>query len=88
VSLDFSEQVAADASEITAEDVDGLRRLGLSDVEALDVALAAAARCFFAKVLNGMRALPDSQFRDLLEPPPGTVFAHGIRLFFDRFPPE
>jgi len=49
MSLDFAEQVAADASEITAEDVEGLRRLGLSDVEALDVALAAAAGCFFAR---------------------------------------
>jgi uncharacterized peroxidase-related enzyme len=66
--MDFAEQVAADASEITAEDIDGLRRLGLSDVEILDVALAAAARCFLAKVLDAMGALPDVQFRDLLEP--------------------
>jgi alkylhydroperoxidase family enzyme len=66
--MDFAEQVAADAAAITSEDVDRLRQLGLSDVEVLDVALTAAARCFFAKVLDAMGALPDSKFREWLEP--------------------
>jgi uncharacterized peroxidase-related enzyme len=66
--MDFAEQVAADATAITSEDVDRLRQLGLSDVEVLDVALTAAARCFFAKVLDAMGALPDSKFREWLEP--------------------
>jgi uncharacterized peroxidase-related enzyme len=66
--MDFAEQVAADATAITADDVDKLRRLGLSDVEVLDIALAVGVRSFFAKVLDAVGALPDAQFREILEP--------------------
>jgi hypothetical protein len=30
--------------------------------------LAAAARCFFSKVLDGVGALPDREYADTLEP--------------------
>ena len=36
--------------------------LGLADAEILGVVLAAAARCFFSKVLDGLGAQPDERF--------------------------
>jgi hypothetical protein len=50
---------------ITQEAVDRLRRLGLTDAEILDVTLAAAARCFFSKVLDAMGTLADSPYGTL-----------------------
>jgi uncharacterized peroxidase-related enzyme len=61
----FASRVAEDASTITAEDVERLRRAGLSDPEIFDVAAAASARAFFAKLLDSLGADPDHQFRQL-----------------------
>jgi uncharacterized peroxidase-related enzyme len=66
--MDFAEQVAADAGSVTAEDVAVLRGHGLSDDEILDVAVAAAARCFFSKILDAMGVEPDPAYQALLEP--------------------
>ena len=63
--MDLAEKVAGDATAITAADVDRLRGLGLSDPEILDVVAAAAARCFFAKVLDALGAEPDAAYSDL-----------------------
>lgn len=63
----FAEQVAARANSVTRVDVDGLRRHGFSDAEILDIVLAAAARCFFSKVLDGVGAAPDDAFMSLDE---------------------
>jgi uncharacterized peroxidase-related enzyme len=65
--MDLAEKVVDDATPITQQDIDGLRSLGLTDVEILDVILAAAARCFFSKVLDGLGASPDNEF-NALEP--------------------
>jgi uncharacterized peroxidase-related enzyme len=62
----FAEQVVRDATSITREDVDRLRAFGLSDVDVLDVALAAAARCFFSKTLDALGAEPDREYVELL----------------------
>ena len=56
----FAGKVAGDATSITAEDVDVLRELGLSDAQVLDVVLAAAARCFFSTVLDATGTLADA----------------------------
>jgi uncharacterized peroxidase-related enzyme len=64
-AMDFAERVAGDAGTITAEYVDELRAAGLTDEEILDVALAAAARCFFSKVLDAMGVEPDAAYRSL-----------------------
>ena len=64
--MDFAEKVADDATRMTAADVDTLRQHGLSDVDILQVALAAAARCFFSTVLDAMGAEPDVQYRTSL----------------------
>jgi uncharacterized peroxidase-related enzyme len=66
--MDFADRVAAGASSVTAADVEALRAHGLSDTDILDVALAAAARCFFSTVLDAAGVEPDAAYRDLLEP--------------------
>jgi uncharacterized peroxidase-related enzyme len=66
--MDLAEKVADDATAVTQDDVDRLRGLGMTDPEILDVVLAAAARCFFSKVLDGVGALPDREYEHRLEP--------------------
>ncbi|MEY2514546.1 MAG: hypothetical protein QOJ89_1904 [bacterium] len=60
--MDLAEKVADEAGTITQSDIDGLRSLGLSDADVLDVVLAAAARCFFSKALDGLGVLPDQEY--------------------------
>ncbi len=66
--MDLAEKVAGDATAVTQEDVDRLRSLGLSDREVFDVVAAAAVRCFFSSVLDGLGAEPDARFAELEEP--------------------
>lgn len=61
----FAEKVTAHANRVTPEDLDELRRHGFSDTEILDIALTAAARAFFSKVLDGVGAAPDDAFMNL-----------------------
>lgn len=63
--MTFAEQVARDASRVTAEDIQALRDHGLSDPEIFDVAAAAAARCFFSKLLDAVGAQPDAVYEGL-----------------------
>jgi uncharacterized peroxidase-related enzyme len=63
----FAEQVTVRANAVTRDDIEGLRRHGFSDTEILDIALTAAARCFFSKVLDGVGATPDEAFMSLDE---------------------
>jgi uncharacterized peroxidase-related enzyme len=63
--MDLAEKVADDATAVAQADIDGLRMLGLSDTEILDVVLAAAARCFFSKALDGVGAQPDREYAEL-----------------------
>ncbi len=63
--MDLAEKVASDASSIQPSDFDRLRSLGLSGEEIADVVLAAAARCFFSKTLDGLGVEPDSKYAHL-----------------------
>ena len=63
--MDLAAKVATDATSIGQPDVDRLRSLGLSDQDILDVVLAAAVRCFFSKVLDGLGAEPDGKYGQL-----------------------
>jgi uncharacterized peroxidase-related enzyme len=63
--MDLAEKVADDATAVTQADIDRLRSLGLPDAEILGVVLAAAARCFFSKVLDGVGAQPDAKYAAL-----------------------
>lgn len=66
--MDLAAKVAEDATSVEQADVDRLRSLGLSDQDILDVVLAAAARCFFSKVLDAVGAEPDAKYGQL-DPP-------------------
>ena len=63
--MDLAEKVVTDATAITEADIQRLRAHGLRDEEILDVILAAAARCFFSKVLDAVGVQPDGEFRKL-----------------------
>jgi uncharacterized peroxidase-related enzyme len=63
--MDLAQKVADDATTVTQADIDRVRSLGLSDTEVLEVVVAAAARCFFSKVLDGLGARPDQHFTNL-----------------------
>jgi uncharacterized peroxidase-related enzyme len=64
----YARKVAADASTVTEDDVAALRAHGLSDAEIFDVAATAAARAFFAKLLDALGVEADPVFRELDEP--------------------
>jgi uncharacterized peroxidase-related enzyme len=63
--MDLAERVVDDAASIGESDTRRLRELGLSQAEIMDIVLAAAARCFFSKALDGIGALPDAHYRTL-----------------------
>jgi uncharacterized peroxidase-related enzyme len=60
----FAAKIARSATDVIEADVEELRSLGLDDAEIFDVAAAAAARCFFSKLLDATGTLPDPVFRD------------------------
>jgi uncharacterized peroxidase-related enzyme len=66
----FGAKIARSATSVTEADIDQLRSSGLTDPEIFDVAAAAAARCFFSKLLDAVGARPDSAF---IETIPGLV---------------
>lgn len=63
----YAEHIVRDASSVTADEVDQLRRHGLTDAEIFDIAAATAARCFFSKLLDALGAEPDSAYTRLEE---------------------
>lgn len=63
--MELAEKVVDDASAIDDADLRPLREAGLSDGEIMDVVLAAAARCFFAKTLDALGVQPDAHYREL-----------------------
>ena len=64
--MDLAAKVALDAPSVTEADIETIRRFGLTDQEIFDVILAAAARAFFTKVLDGTGTTPDREYRGLL----------------------
>jgi alkylhydroperoxidase family enzyme len=63
--LDFAEKVVLEADRISESDVADLRRVGFADEEIFDVAAAAAARCFYTKVLGATGTEPGDELADL-----------------------
>jgi alkylhydroperoxidase family enzyme len=63
--MNLAEHVVDDASSIGYADLRILQDLGVSKEEIDDVVLAAAARCFFSKALDGMGVLPDAELAEL-----------------------
>jgi uncharacterized peroxidase-related enzyme len=75
--MDFAERVADNPNGVTAADVEALRGHGLSDPEILDVALAAAARCFFSTVIAAVGAEPDAVYAAEFDAPTRAALAPG-----------
>jgi uncharacterized peroxidase-related enzyme len=73
----FARKLTLNADQITQSDVDTLKSLGLTDEDVLDVALAAAARCFFSKTLDATGTTPDPAYHDLLPPELVTALTVG-----------
>lgn len=63
--MELARKVAVDASSVTRQDVDRLRSAGFSENEIFDVVATAAARAFFAKLVDALGAEPDSSFAEL-----------------------
>lgn len=61
----FSEKMSREAHSISREDVAELRSHGFSDEEILDIALTAAARNFYSKLLDALGAEPDADYLNL-----------------------
>jgi uncharacterized peroxidase-related enzyme len=61
----YARKVAHDAASITEHDIDTLRRHGLGDAEIFDIAATAAARAFFAKLLDALGVEADAVFGEL-----------------------
>ncbi|HUG07593.1 MAG TPA: peroxidase-related enzyme [Acidimicrobiia bacterium] len=66
--MDFAEKVASDPAGTTEDDVAHLRELGLSDREIFNVALAVAARAFFATLIESLGTRAEKPLVDSLEP--------------------
>jgi len=82
----FARRVAGNAVEITADEVDALRKVhGLTDAEIFDIAAIAASRSFFTKLLDALGSLPD---RGFIELDPDLRLALTIRLPIDTTPPD
>jgi uncharacterized peroxidase-related enzyme len=64
--MDLAGKVATDAPSVTEDDIETMRRVGLTDQEIFDVITAAAARAFFTKVLDGTGTRPDREYLSLL----------------------
>lgn len=63
--MDLAEKVVDNATAISPDDLRPLRDLGFSETEIMDVVLAAAVRCFFAKTLDGLGVRADASFAEL-----------------------
>lgn len=63
--MEYAAKVALRASAVEEADIAGLRAYGLTDAEILDIALAAAARCFFSNMLGAVGAEPDESYAEI-----------------------
>jgi alkylhydroperoxidase family enzyme len=61
----FATKVVVSPECITAQDHEELRGHGFSDSEIFDIAAAATARSFFAKLLDALGVQADARFQEL-----------------------
>ncbi|AYG02752.1 carboxymuconolactone decarboxylase family protein [Gryllotalpicola protaetiae] len=73
----FSAKVARDAASVEQADVDAVRAVGLSDADIADIVFAAAARSFFARVLDALGARLDAQTAATFAPEVRTAMVVG-----------
>jgi uncharacterized peroxidase-related enzyme len=63
--MSFAQKITIQARQINENDIDDLRKHGLSDEEILDIVLASTARSFFSKTLDALGAEPDEAYLEL-----------------------
>lgn len=63
--MDFAVKIVNDATAVTSEDVNDLRKFGFSDGEIFDIIAITTARCFFSKTLDALGAEPDAIYNQL-----------------------
>jgi uncharacterized peroxidase-related enzyme len=63
--MEFAQKLTREACNMSVDDVEKLRSHGLSDVEILDVVLAAASRNFMSKTLDSLGVEPDQIYTEL-----------------------
>ncbi len=63
--MSFAQKIITQERQISEQDMDELRKHGLSDEEILDVVLASTARSFFSKTLDAVGAKPDEAYLEL-----------------------
>ena len=63
--MTFAEKIVRDAAAVTAADIQTLREHGFTDPDIFDIAAAAAARCFFSKLLDALGAEPDASYAQM-----------------------
>jgi uncharacterized peroxidase-related enzyme len=61
----FAAKVALHADRVSGDDVEALRAHGYTDEEIFDIAAAAAARSFFAKLLDALGVQADASYGEL-----------------------
>ena len=61
----YARKVAADATTVTADDVQDLKRHGFSDGEIFDIAATSAARAFWSKLLDAVGVEADAAIQAL-----------------------
>jgi uncharacterized peroxidase-related enzyme len=61
----YARKVASDASRVSADDIAALKSHGLTDAEIFDIAATAAARAFFAKLLDALGVQADAALADV-----------------------
>jgi uncharacterized peroxidase-related enzyme len=60
--MSFAQKVTTKPQQISQEDMDELRRFGLTDEDILNVVLTCTARSFFSKTLDALEAVPDEVY--------------------------
>ncbi|MFT5481945.1 MAG: putative peroxidase-related enzyme [Halieaceae bacterium] len=63
--MELARKVVRNSSRIVSEDIEALRVEGLTEGEIFDTVAIASARCFFAKLVDGLGAQPDVDYREL-----------------------
>jgi uncharacterized peroxidase-related enzyme len=61
----YAQQVILSPHEVSQEDIDRLRSHDFSDAEILDIALVAAVRSFYSKVIDALGTPPDEHLLDI-----------------------
>jgi len=63
--MSYAQKIIVSAHQINEEDIEDLRKFGLSDEVILDITLACTARSFFSKTLDALDAVPDAIYAEL-----------------------